>query len=913
MKPFAHDTIERSKQVQSSTKTDWHRLTAEATAERLKTSTTDGLSEKDASQRLSQFGENQIDDQLGRSWLQILLGQLRSSLVYLLMAAAVISFLIGEVTDTFAIVAIILLNSALGYWQDMSAEQSLAELKKHSVPDATVYRDGRRVVIPATQIVPGDLVILQFGFLVPADGRLVQTNNLQIDESALTGESVPVDKTIDVILPNPVDGPATSFTPLGDRTNLAFAGTMMTQGHGMAIVTETGMSTELGDVAGSLGSVTPETTPLQSKLAKLSHNLAIAAVAIVLVVFLAGVYAGEPVRLMMMTALSLAVAIVPEGLPAVATVGLALGAREMFRRKALIRELPAVETLGSVSVICSDKTGTLTQNKMTATILDVANYQFQVNDHTHLNKDLRTLLLSGCLCNDAELQIDQPGGKAKAIGEPTEAALVEVADNLGINQLQSLKEMPRVAEVSFSSDRKRMTTIHDVSGLPFPIFATGAHHVAFSKGAVQSVLATSTHVHIEGRPVPLTPKHVDRICRSEDEMARAGNRVLAVAIRPLPTEFELDQVEEQMIFIGLIGLLDPPRPEAKLAVEKCKSAGIRPIMITGDHPLTALNIAQRIGIDGSSGVISGQELAQMSRDDLSDAVRRVSIFARVSPNDKLNIVEVLERQHEVVAMTGDGVNDAPALKQANVGVAMGISGTDVSRQAASMVLLDDNFSTIVAAVEQGRTVFDNIRKFVLYAMSGNVGEVLVMTIGVLFGLPLPLLPLQILWVNLVTDGLPGLALAIEPTEPGTMNRPPIPLREPIFNREMRFDLFWIGAWICLASLGTAAYLWDDSKGVVHFRTIVFSVLTFTQMANVFACRTRQTIFQSMHLFANVWLWVAVGSTFLLQLLVIYWSPVQGIFGTVALSGNDLIFCLLSSLGVFFMIELRKLFSQLGSE
>ncbi len=872
----------------------------------LNTSAKAGLSENEAELRLSIYGTNEIDEQQRRTWPGIFLAQLQSSLVVLLIFAALISLVLGEATDAIAVLAIIVLNTALGFWQDFSAEKSLAELKKLSVPDVTVTRDGETKTVAAAQVVPGDVVSLKAGYFVPADCRLLEQSNLLTDESALTGESLPIEKTIAAI--------EAAHLPLGDQTNMARSGTMVVRGHGIGVVTTTGMSTELGKVASSLKTVAPEPTPLQTKLAQLSRSLALLAILIVVLVFAAGMISGQPVKLMLMTALSMAVAIVPEGLPAVATVALAVGARKMFIRNALIRQLPAVETLGSVSVICSDKTGTLTQNRMTVTKLDVANYLFEVNQHRQLNKDLRTLLLAATLCNDAELKDVEP--QPNAVGEPTESALVEVAAKLGVNQKVAAEEMPRVAEVPFSSDRKRMTTIHNVEGLPFPIFEKDARHVAFCKGAVDRLLEVSDRVHIEGSPVQLTEAHVARIKRSRDSLASQGNRVLAVAIRPIQDfplqdskcNLQKDEVtnlecfEHNMIFVGLIAMTDPPRPEARSAVAQCKAAGIRPIMITGDHPLTALSIANQIGIDAGDKVITGTELSQMSAGQLSGKVKEVSVFARVAPADKLNIVEALQRHNEVVAMTGDGVNDAPALKQANIGVAMGITGTDVSKQAANMVLLDDNFSTIVEAVELGRTVYDNIRKFVKYTMSSNIGEVMVMTIGVLLGWPLPLLPLQILWVNLVTDGLPGLALAVEPTEANAMKRPPLPLNEPIFNRKMLFDLLWIGSLICIASLGTAAIFWNEAKGVDHWRTIIFTALTMSQMANVFACRSESSFLFSGRLFQNRWIWLAVASTFLLQIAVIYWPPMQQVFHTTSLSVVEIASCLVASLLVLLAIE-----------
>ncbi len=879
---------------------DWQRLTAQESAEKLNTSLENGLSNDEVQMRLAQYGKNEIDDRQQRKWPGILAAQLKSSLVVLLMIAVIISIVLGETTDAIAIMAIIILNTILGFWQDYSAEKSLAELKKLSVPEVTVRRAGNTETINVAQLVPGDVVLLQTGYFVPADCRLISASGLLIDESALTGESVAVEKSVEICVQDEV--------ALGDRFNEAFAGTMVVYGHGSALVTKTGMQTELGKVAGSLRDVRSEPTPLQKKITQFSRALAIVAVVVVALVFAVGVISGQPLKLMLMTSLSMAVAIVPEGLPAVVTVALAIGAGNMFKRNALIRQLPAVETLGSVSVICSDKTGTLTQNKMTATALDVANDHFEVATQDDPNQDLKTMLLAACLCNDAELQDSTDTKTDKpivAVGEPTERALVEVAARFGIHQLKAVTQMPRIAEIAFSSERKRMTTVHDVGQVTDLGFADGSTKVAFCKGAVDHLLGICSWVNVDGERRPLDRQQTTRIQNAHNQLASRGNRVLAVAGRPLEDSFDIEDVEREMTFLGLIGLNDPPRPEARAAVKRCKSAGIRPMMITGDHPLTALNIARQLSMITDDKVITGTELETMSAETLSNQVQTTSVFARVAPTDKLRIVEALEHHGEVVAMTGDGVNDAPALKQADVGVAMGITGTDVSKQAANIVLLDDNFSTIVAAVEQGRTVYDNIRKFIKYAMSGNIGEVFVMTIGILLGMPLPLLPLQILWVNLVTDGLPGLALAVEPTEKGTMSRSPLPLNEPIFNRRMRIDLAWIGTLICAASLGTAEIFWNQSKGIEHWRTLVFTVLTLTQMANVFACRSELPLLRAGYLFRNRWLWLAVASTFVLQLLVIYWPPLQTVFHTTSLSFTECCFCGLASIAVFTLIELRK--------
>lgn len=873
-----------------------------------------GLSTKQAQAKIAEFGPNEIQDTEQRNWPAILLAQLKSSLVALLVFAALVSFFVGEAVDAFAVLIIVLLNTALGFWQDFKAEKSLTELKRLAVPETTVLRDGKTQVLSSASIVPGDIVYLQTGYLVPADCRLVELSNLSIDESALTGESLPVDKTTETL------GLADAES-LADQADMAFAGTMVVRGKALAIVTATGMRTELGRVAASLQAVRSEPSPLQTKLGRLSRTLALIAILVVGLVFLIGVATGQPMELMLMTAIGMAVALVPEGLPAVATVALALGARKMFQHHALIRELPAVETLGSVSVICSDKTGTLTQNKMRVTSLVVGGQRFDLDSQTLLEQDAQRVLHAAALCTDARLQ---PSGVA--VGEPTECALVEAAAKNGFDQQESEQQFPRLADVPFDSVRKRMTTVHTLpdlsqtSALKLSFFSPtvsdsasntpNENSVAICKGACESVLEVSSQVPVEAVESGLrlmTEKERVSIRKSRDELASQGMRVLAVAVRVDGNSemFEAQELEHDFIFLGLIGMMDPPRPEAQEAVRLCKSAGIRPIMITGDHPLTALSIAEEVGIVSEGKVLSGRELAGLSPDELNQQIEQVSVFARVAPEDKLRIVGALECKDEVVAMTGDGVNDAPALKQAHVGVAMGITGTDVAKQAADVVLLDDNFATIVDAIKEGRTVYENIRKFIKYAMSGNVGEILVILSALVLGWPLPLLPLQILWVNLVTDGLPGLALAVEPADEAEMRRPPLALHEPLFNRAMLLDLLWIGGFICIASLASASWIANPTTDLDLWRTGVFTVLTMTQMANAFACKSEQSYWTRSHALSNPWLLLAIGSTFVLQLALIYWPPLQSIFHTTSLSLWEFSLCMALSFVVFLLIEARK--------
>ena len=729
-------------------------------------------------------------------------------------------------------------------------------------------------------------------------------------------------------------------------------GTVVTYGHGQAVVTETGMNTELGNIARSLQTLETESTPLQKRLAQLGRTLALVAIGIVALVFVMGVLRGEDPRLMLMTALSLAVAVVPEGLPAVATVALAVGARRMFKHHALIRKLPAVETLGSVTVICSDKTGTLTENRMTVTVLDVAGDRLDLTETLQkgqpsaesevseeiselqqqvANSSSLALLLTGAgLCNDAELEFDSKHQRFQAVGDPTEGALAVAAAHLGFRKDHLLTLFPREAEVPFDSDRKRMTTVHrivssmgdetdgPVKAALRPIIELDGDHIAFTKGAVDSILCACQYVWDEGAPKPMDEDSQRRIAAANDKLAAQGMRVLGVAFRLFdeqePTQGDLESVEQQLIFLGMLGMIDPPRPEVAEAVARCRSAGIRPLMITGDHPLTAKHIAQQLKIADDGEVLTGQDLERMNAEVLAANVEKTSVYARVAPKHKLRLVQALQDNGHVVAMTGDGVNDAPALKQAHIGVAMGITGTDVSKEASQMVLLDDNFATIVNAVEEGRIVYDNIRKFVKYTMTSNAGEIWVMVLGPLLGMPLPLLPLQILWINLVTDGLPGLALAIEKAERDTMRRPPYPPEQHIFDRSMVRDIAWIGLLMGVVSFALGYWSWmSGSSTEAHWRTIVFTVLTLTQMGNALAIRSSRDSLFRIGVFSNQALVGSVALTFGLQMAVVYWPPLQSIFKTTELTAGELVLCIALSTIVFWAVEAQKLYSRSRSK
>ncbi len=920
--------------------TAWHQCTTAEVVRELQSDLSAGLSAAEATRRQAQYGANRLVEVSGRGPWQILAEQLRSAMVALLFVAAIVSVFLEEYIDAAAVVVIVLLNATIGFVQDYRAEQALAALKRLTVPRMRVRRDGSLREVSAGDLVPGDLVILEVGNLVPADCRVLESFNLKLQESSLTGESEPVDKQVDAI-------PAAEL-PVADRQNMAYMGTTVTYGHGTAIVTEIGMATELGQIASSLQSVEHEPTPLQRRLAQLGRTLACVSLGIVALVFALGILVGEPWRLMLMTSLSLAVAIVPEGLPAVATVALAIGARRMFKRQALIRKLPAVETLGSVTVICTDKTGTLTENRMTVTVLDTAGRRLELTGSRDRGKagtgggdrDEATqaseiagqssflLLLGGAaLCSDAELVEDLEGDETAALGEPTEAALVVAAARFGLSRRELVREFPRIDEVPFDSQRKRMTTLHQcqttgnqaVDAPPRQPLVTLLHRldqpsaVAFMKGAVDSVLKACQFAWIDDQARPLDEAKRQRILASNNQLAALGMRVLGVAFRTWrtrPSTADRDQLEQDLIFVGMLAMIDPPRPEVRQAVARCLEAGIRPIMITGDHPLTAMHIATQLGIAEQDRTLVGPELAKLSPTQLRAATADVSVFARVAPRDKLHLVQALQKSGEVVAMTGDGVNDAPALKQAHIGVAMGQIGTDVSKEVSDMVLLDDNFATIVNAVEEGRVVYDNIRKFVKYTMTSNAGEVVVMVLGPLVGMPLPLMPLQILWVNLVTDGLPGLALAVEPAERNTMQRGPYPAEEHVMGRGMWREIAWVGLLMGSVSL-LMGYLQlsEGNAGELRWRTMVFTVLTLSQMGNALATRsTRDSLF-AIGLFSNQALLGSVLLTFLLQMAVIYLPPLQVAFKTTSLTLGELLACLLLSTTVFWAVELQKLISR----
>ncbi len=856
----------------------WHTLSSEEVLQRLGSSDS-GLDEAQAQQRLQQFGPNALPEGGQRSPLRMLLGQFSDVMILVLLAAALISGFIGEPQDTIAILVIVLLNAIIGTAQEFRAERAVSALRQMASPDAQLLRGGQLLTLPASQLVPGDIVLLEAGNIVPADLRLLEVEMLQSDESALTGESLAVDKQC-----APLSG---GELGLGDRSNMAFKASTLTRGRGRGGVVATGANSEIGRIADLLQLEQRVKTPLQLRLARFGRYLALAVLVICALVFLAGVLQGQEPMLMFLTAVSLAVAAIPEALPAVVTISLAFGAKKLIRRHALVRNLPAVETLGSVTYICADKTGTLTQNRMHAECFFAAGERRESLPEASSGPWFE-LGQGLALNNDVVVTEGHPSG------EPTELALYEAAQRYGYLKRHIEAELLRVTALPFDSERKRMTTLHrDNDAL-----------IAYCKGAPEALLEQCINTMGSEANVPLLRQE---ILAEAERLAAEGYRVLAMAMRRLempPAHLEVDTVERELTFIGLVALIDPPRAEAAQAVADCLSAGITPVMITGDHPGTAAAIARRLGIsDGQQAPLTGDELAALSDEAFLQQVARVRVYARVSPEQKLRIVRALQQRGEFVAMTGDGVNDAPALKRAGIGVAMGRKGTDVAREAADMVLLDDNFATIVGAVRAGRRIFDNIRKFIKDTMSSNSGEIWTLFLAPLLGLPIPLLPIHILWINLVTDGLPGLAFTAEPAERGVMQRPPRPPSESIFAHGMWQHIIWVGLFV--GALSIASQAWAIARGVEYWQTVVFTVLTISQLFHSLAVRSERESLFTIGLGSNRPMLAAVLITVALQLMVIYLPAMNALFHTQPLPLYDLGVCLLLSSLVLVAVEAEK--------
>ncbi|MBN2197106.1 MAG: cation-translocating P-type ATPase [Polyangiaceae bacterium] len=895
----------------------WHALGAPDALASLGSSLR-GLPEAMAAERLAQHGRNELVDRGSKHPLAILWEQLTAVMVLILVAASVLSLSLGKYLEAGAILAIVVLFAFLGFFQEYRAERAMLALKRLSVPTVRVLRDGTVVVVAATELVPGDVVLLEAGNLLPADVRFVETVNLRVQEAALTGESEPVEKDAALIL--------ASGASLGDRSNLGFMGTLVTYGRGTAVVVATGMSTELGRIAELLQQVSSEATPLQRRLDGVGKQLALGGVVVAVLVAGIGVLLGEKLGEMVLSAISVAVAVIPEGLPAVVTVTLALGAQRMLRRNALIRKLPAVETLGSVTTICSDKTGTLTQNLMTVTTVDVGTARLALgagtSDLDAAPGAVRLALAGSALCNDAQVRPTDD----EVVGDPTETALVVAARRAGFAKAELDRAMPREAELPFDSTRKRMTTVHrrpgtGDGGVPELWAERGlagdAALVAVTKGATDSVLDVSSHLWVDGRAEPLDEDRRDQVMAATAELARQGMRVLAVAFRPLEAVGDPAELERELVFVGVSGMIDPPRPEVRAAVARSRDAGIRVMMITGDHPLTASAIARELGITANERVVTGAELARLDDAQLAETVRGVAVFARVSPEHKLRIVDSLQAQGEVVAMTGDGVNDAPALKRANIGVAMGITGTDVSKEASDMVLRDDNFATIVAAVEEGRVIYDNLRRFVKFVVAGNIGKVLVMLLWPLTFLlssePLvtavALLPLQLLWLNLLTDGLLGLGMGFERAERDVMSRPPHSPSAGIFSGGVGWQALWVGAYIGAVSLAVGVLY--VLAGRAEWQTMLFATLAFLQLFQAFGTRSMRDSLATQGLFSNQPLAGIAVAVVVLQLVALY-SPLASFLGLMVLSVVDLGISFLIGASLLVALELEKVWRRARS-
>jgi Ca2+-transporting ATPase len=871
--PKKQEKPEKSKRFE----TPWHLLEPWQAAAWLKVDPEKGLDHEESRRRLAAFGPNIIMEQRRRGPVRMFIGQFTDFMIIVLILAGIVSGLIGESSDTIAIAVIVVLNGVIGFIQEFRAERAVAALKRLASPTAQVLRGGSIQTVAARELVPGDLVILEAGNVIPADLKLLEVARLKVEEAALTGESQPVEKNEASL--------RELESPLGDRRNMAYKGTIATYGRGLGMTVATGMETELGKIAKLLGQDKESKTPLQQRLAVFGKRLALLVLTICAIIFAVGLLRGEPPVLMFLTAVSLAVAAIPEALPAVSTVSLALGARRMVQKNALIRRLPAVETLGSVTFICSDKTGTLTQNRMQAEA-------FYVEESLREGsaQDLPPPLLHALALNN-DARRDEQG---IVVGDPTEVALYEAAVRSGYDGAELVKTMPRLDEIPFDSERKLMSTLHQDDG----------GFVVYTKGAPENLLPLCVEQWDASSSQPLA---VENVMAAAEQMAAQGLRVLALAWKRLaerPSPRGSDALESGLCFLGLVGLMDPPRPEAKQAVALCRSAGIVPVMITGDHPATAKAIAIRLGIaDKDSEVLTGQDLTNMSLEEFEQRVNAVRVYARVAPEQKIKIVQALQDKGEFVAMTGDGVNDAPALGIANIGISMGKIGTDVAREASHMVLLDDNFATIVTAVREGRRIFDNIRKFIKYALTGNSAEIWTLFLAPFIGLPIPLLPIHILWINLVTDGLPGLALAVEPEERGIMQRPPRPPQQSIFAEGMWQHILWVG--LLMAGVSLFAQGWAYVNDSPRWQSMVFTVLTLSQMGHVLAIRSDRVSLFRQGLLSNLPLFGAVMLTFGLQMAVLYVPALQPIFKTQALSLNELLFCLGLSSVVFLAVEIEK--------
>lgn len=875
----------------------WYTRTSEEVVQFWQSSFTDGLSSAEAKLRLEKFGSNELAEKEKTAWWKRFLAQFQDFMVLVLLGATLISAFLGEYADAITILIIVLMNAVLGFIQEYRAEQSLAALKKLASLTARVVRNSMVQQIPARELVPGDILVLEAGDKLSADARLINVHNMEVEEAALTGESISVRKV--------ANREFSEDAPLGDRKNMVFSGTNVVKGRGKAVVCATGMATEVGQIADMIQATAEETTPLERRLDHLGKWLVWGCLAICLVVVITGVIKGESLFLMCMAGISLAVAAIPEGLPAIVTVALALGVQRMIKQQAIIRKLPAVETLGCTTVICSDKTGTLTQNAMTVRQIFAAGKHYEVTGTGYdikgdillnqqsfdisNNKALQQCLTIGVLCNNSILKQNkiaitgiwrnktETGWSIE--GDPTEGAIIVAAAKASIWQAEIEKVQKRVNEIPFEAERRRMSVVYrDNNG----------NNILYVKGAPDVILELCRYYHTDAGPTSVTKDYLAQINSVNEQMTSAALRVLAVAYRrltPAQAQNPDESIENDLIFAGIIGMIDPPREEVKTSIALCREAGIKTVMITGDHRNTAIAIAQELNIykEDQHKALTGKELDALNEPELDTIVNRVTVYARVSPAHKLRIVRALKRQGHIVAMTGDGINDAPAIKEADIGVAMGITGTDVTKEASAMVLADDNFATIVAAVKEGRGIYENIRKFIRYLLACNIGEVLTMFLAALFGLPMPLLPVQILWVNLVTDGLPAMALGVDPSNPNVMQRPPRHPGESVFSRGLSRKIIGRGIQIGLSTLLVFSVIYYIQSDLALARTAAFATLVYCQMFHVFDCRSETVTIFELKFTTNIYLLAAVAFSTIMQLSVMYIPFLSSIFSTVPLS------------------------------
>ena len=891
---------------------DWYKMSAREVLDELSADDKKGLAPEDAEKRLGKYGTNELQEEEGKSFAKKLAEQFLDPMIIILLIAAIISGAVGEMVDSVIILAIVIVNAVLSIVQEGKAEEAIAALKKMSSPTVKVIRGGRPVEIDSVRVVPGDLVVLETGDIVPADMRLTESTNLKIDESSLTGESVSVEKDATVTLEEDAG--------IGDRENYAYSASIVTYGRGKGIVTATGEDTEIGKIATTLSTMEEEQTPLQKKLAGLSKTLGILVVAVCAVVFIVGKLYGHDTLRMFMTSVSLAVAAIPEGLPAIVTIVLSMGMGNMAKRHAIVKRLLAVETLGTTTYICSDKTGTLTQNEMTVTkvyidgkVMDVSGTGYAPEGELSYEgaklsvddvKGLKTLSSIATLTNDADLI--EENGTYSILGDPTEGALITLAGKLGVKEEALEEEFPRIGEIPFDSDRKMMSTFHE------NFFDNKVS--SFTKGAPDVVLKNCKYLFKDGEIVELTDADRKAILEQNNAFAQEALRVLAFAFRnydAMPADPSTEENEKDMVFVGLTGMIDPARPEVKAAIKECRNAGIVPVMITGDYLLTAKAIAEELGIlrEGDKAMM-GEELNDKTPEEIREIVKTTRVFARVSPENKVQIVTALKENGEIAAMTGDGVNDAPAIKKADIGIAMGITGTDVAKNTADVILTDDNFATIVNAVEEGRIIYANIKKFVTFLLSCNIGEVLVVFLSIIMNLPTPFLPIQLLWLNLVTDSFPALALGVEKGEEETMYEPPRDPKEPILDRNITITIIIQSLAITAATLGVYYYALTthgmDGDGLVYSRTMAFSTLVFSELFRSFSSRSIDDTLFKMGFFTNKRLNQAVLLSLALVLVVLYIPFLENLFHMTDLNMVDWAIVLVCALIPLVIGEIQKM-------